>query len=203
MSCVSHKKTANTWFDVNFSVTEKFVASPFSLDAKSDNVSTSCEITLLYPWFFIKLLMYCAHSLETWHWELNTMQTSAALSSSSALTFLQLRCITWGFGNFISWNRFIRTAAKSSGFIWLHEVRFGGRGGLWRVIGNVEADAIVEFPFPLTSILDAAAAERTQCGKLSIFLPTLLFYVKSIMAEFRILSNVKFPKRQDSEPLKL
>ena len=123
--------------------------------------------------------MYCDHSLETWHWELNTMQTSAQLSSSSALTFLHCRCITWGFGNFISWNRFKRTAAKSSGFIWLHEVRLGGRGGLWRVIGKVEADAIVEFPFPLTSILDVTAAERTQCENFRIF---HTFYVKLILA---------------------
>ena len=91
------------------------------------------------------------------------METSALLSSSSVppLTFLHWRCMTCGFGNFISWNRFIRTAAKSSGFIWLHDVRLGGRGGLWRVIGNVEADAIVEvFPFPVTSILDDEAAKR-------------------------------------------
>ena len=39
-------------------------------------------------------------------------------------------------------------AAKSSGFIWLHEVLLGGKGGLCRVmgVGNVEADAILEFP---------------------------------------------------------
>ena len=41
----------------------------------------------------------------------------------------------------------LKVVAKSSGFIKLQAVRFGGNGGLCRVMGKVEVDAILkEFP---------------------------------------------------------
>ena len=80
----------------------------------------------------------------------------------------------------------LKVVAKSSGFIKLQAVRFGGNGGLCRVMGKVEADAILkEFPpksrflkslwnwatpkeFPLASIPGTAEAEMKKKMKFQL-----------------------------------